>query len=164
MGWFGKVLLARFIPQVKSAHPCIANSSTNCGKKRWFFWVSGLNDERWRLVQPEFDHEGWVLDFYDRVQDGRLKKFMDDLPNQTYFRAVDKGLIERSVNRDLHLSGYPNPEKALDDLVGVFLMSGNEILCEALAGVEIMGTREIGIDTRNHTGSKVCKRIGTATN
>jgi RimJ/RimL family protein N-acetyltransferase len=47
----------------------------------------------------------------------------------------------------LHLSGYPSTAKALEDLMGFFLMREDEILCEALAGAEIMGIREIGVDT-----------------
>lgn len=108
------------------------------------FWPE---DPRWRLVQPEFDHESRVLDFYDRIQDGRLQRFMADLPEGTDFQVVDDRLIERSVNRELHLSGYPSPQKAFDDLVGFFLMKGDNILCEALAGAGVMGIREIGIDT-----------------
>jgi len=116
-------------------------------KEKMVFLGLWPDDERWVLVQPEFDYEGRVLDFYNRIQDGRLQKFIDDLPDGTEFNPVDENLIERSVNRDLHLSGYPNLEKALDDLVGIFLMKGEDIFCEALAGAEVMGTREIGIDT-----------------
>jgi hypothetical protein len=101
----------------------------------------------WGSIRPEIDQESGVFDFYDRVQDGRLQKFIDQLPDGTELRPIDGNLIERSVNRELHLSGYPSSEKALEDLVGFFLMEGNEILCEALAGAEIMGNREIGVDT-----------------
>jgi RimJ/RimL family protein N-acetyltransferase len=116
-------------------------------REKMVFLGLWLDDPRWPLVQTEYDYEGRVLDFYDRVQDGRLQKFLDYQPDGTEFYPVNECLLERSVNRDLHLSAYPNIEKALDDLVGFFLVRGEEILCEALAGAEVMGTREIGIDT-----------------
>jgi len=105
------------------------------------------DDPRWFLAGLEFDHESRVLDFYDRIYDGRLQNFMDNLPEGAFFRSVDETLIEHSVNRDLHFSGYLSPEKALDDLFGYFLMDGDKILCEALAGSEVVRIREIVIDT-----------------
>jgi RimJ/RimL family protein N-acetyltransferase len=105
------------------------------------------DDARWSLVGSDFDYEGCVLDFYDRIPDGRLQRFIDLLPEGAKLQAVDERLLERSQNRNLHLSGYPSPEEALEDMVGFFLMKGDEILSEALAGAEAMGTREIGIDT-----------------
>ena len=116
-------------------------------QERMLFIGLWLNDPRWEALQPKFDQESRVIDFYDRLQDGRLQNYIDQLPVGTELHPVDENLLERSVNRDLHLSGYPNSEKALEDMLGFFLMKGDEILSEALAGAEIMGTREIGIDT-----------------
>ena len=116
-------------------------------KERMLFIGLWLDDPLWEEIQPKFDQESRVFDFYDRFQDGRLQKFIDLLPPGTELRRVDENLIEQSVNRDLHLSGYPTPKDALSDLVGFFLMKGDEVLCEALAGSEIMGIREIGVDT-----------------
>ena len=116
-------------------------------RERMIFIGLWPENSLWKKIHPKFDQEGWVLDFYDRVQDDRLQRFIDACPPETELRLVDKNLIERSVNRELHLSGYPSVEKALEDLVGFFLMRGDEILCEALAGAEIMGVREIGVDT-----------------
>jgi RimJ/RimL family protein N-acetyltransferase len=117
-------------------------------KEKMVFLGLWPDDPLWRSVQPGFDQESRVLDFYDRIQDGRLDRFMRDLPEGLTLRPLDETLIERSVNRDLHLSGYPSREQSLDDLVGYFLMDGEAILCEALAGAKVMGVREIGIDTR----------------
>ena len=99
------------------------------------------------MIQPPFDQESRVLDFYDRLQDGRLQNYIRQLPAGTELYPIDENLLERSVNRDLHLSGYASSQDALEDLVGFFLMKEGEILCEALASAEVMGTREIGIDT-----------------
>jgi len=116
-------------------------------QERMVFLGLWLDDSLWTAIHPGCDQESRVLDFYDRVQDDRLQKFIDQVPSGTKLRPVDRNLIERSVNRDLHLSGYTSPEKALEDIVGFFLMEDDEILCEALASPAVMGTREIGIDT-----------------
>lgn len=114
---------------------------------RMIFIGLWLDDPLWESIQPKFDQESRVLDFHDRLRDDRLQKYIDQLPAGTELRPADENLLERSVNRDLHLSGYPSPEKALEDMVGFFLMKEDEVLCEALAGAEVMGTREIGVDT-----------------
>jgi len=62
------------------------------------------------------------------------------------------------VNRDAHFSGYLNHEDALNDLMGFFLMKDDEILCEALAGPVVLGTREMGVDT-----SESHRQLGYAT-
>lgn len=104
-------------------------------------------DPRWELVPPDFDYEGYVLDLYDRIEDGRLQALINQLPDECELHPVDADLIERSEHRDEHLSGYPSRDEALRDLLGFFLMRNDEILCEALAGPVVQGTREIGVDT-----------------
>jgi RimJ/RimL family protein N-acetyltransferase len=116
-------------------------------KERMVFFGLWLEDPLWYLVTPKFDQESRVLDFYDRIQDGRLPKFIGDLPEHTKILPVDENLIERSLNRDLHLSGYPSSKEALQDIVGFFLMQGDEICSEAFAGAEVIRHREIGVDT-----------------
>jgi RimJ/RimL family protein N-acetyltransferase len=116
-------------------------------KESMIFLGLWLDDPLWESIQPEIDQESRVLDFYDRIQDGRLQKYIDQRPLETELRWVDEALVDRSVNRDLHLFGYADSEGAFGDIVGFFLMKGDEILCEALAGAEIMGTREMGVDT-----------------
>ncbi len=106
-----------------------------------------LDDPRWALIPSDYDYEGRVLDFYDRARDDRLQPFFSQLPEGCELRPVDAALIERSVNREAHFLGYPSYEEALSDLTGFFLMKEAEILCEALAGPVILGTREIGVDT-----------------
>jgi len=105
------------------------------------------NDPRWQIVPPDFDYEGRVLDFYDRTKDVHLQTIIDQVPVGCKLHPVDTDLIERSVNRDAYFSGYPSREDALNDLKGFFLMKDDEILCEAIAGPEILGTREMGVDT-----------------
>jgi len=116
-------------------------------QERMLFIGLWLDDPLWETIHPNFDQESRVLDFYDRIRDGHLQKYIDQLPLGTELCPVDENLIERSTNRDLHLSGYSSTERALEDMSGFFLMKGDEILCEALAGAEILGTHEIGIDT-----------------
>lgn len=111
------------------------------------FWPG---DPRWEIVPADFDYEGRVLDFYDRLKDGRLQKFVDLMPERTRLCSVDEKLITRSINRDMHLDSYPSSEAALSDLTGFFLMREDEILCEALAGAGVRRIREIGVDTYEH--------------
>jgi len=127
-------------------------------QERMIFLGLWLEDPLWKSIQPEIDQESRVFDFYDRIQNGHLQKMIEQRPAGTNLCLVNKNLIERSVNRDLHFSGYADSKAALKDLVGFFLMKDDEILCEALAGAEIMGTREIGVDT-----SKAHQRRGYAT-
>ena len=104
-------------------------------------------DPRWDLVPQDFDYEGRVLDFYDRIQDDRLHILINSLPAGCEFHPLDESLLNRSVNRDLHLTSYDSVATALQNLKGIFLVRGEDIFCEAIAGAEIMGIREMGVNT-----------------
>jgi RimJ/RimL family protein N-acetyltransferase len=104
-------------------------------------------DDPWQSKIGPYDQDSGVIDFYDRHQDGRLERYLAQQPEGTEFHLLTESLLERSVNQDLHFSGYLDLGSALNDLFGYFLMREDQILCEAIAGAEVLGTREIGVDT-----------------
>jgi RimJ/RimL family protein N-acetyltransferase len=106
------------------------------------------DDPRWTLTPQKTDYDGEVLDFYDRSDriangDENLEK----LPEGCEIRYMGSNLIERSRNREQHIVGFGSLEETLDNRFGFCLMRENEILCEALVGPVIRGTREMGVET-----------------
>ena len=65
--------------------------------------------------------------------------------------AFDEGRksVEEAFSqaRDVETRHAELYKKAMDDMLGFFLIRNDEILCEAIAGAVVMGTREIGVDT-----------------
>jgi RimJ/RimL family protein N-acetyltransferase len=111
-------------------------------------------DPRWSWVNKEPEYDGQVLDFYNRPIGRSLEPYLDLIPEGCGIREVDQTLLRRSVNFEKHVANFCNLEDTISNLMGFYLMYGDEILCESLAGPVIRGTREPGVDTREHYRQK----------
>ena len=104
-------------------------------------------DPRWACVTKEPNYEGKVLDYYDRPIGYGLEPFLDAVLEGCEIQRVDQVLLERSIQYDQHVAKFGSSEEINVDLMGFFLMRDDEILCEAVAGPVIRGTRGPGVDT-----------------
>lgn len=104
-------------------------------------------DERIGLLPPDPGYDGFTLDFTDRPVDEGLDAYLR-LPDGCNVRSVDRSLFERSEDRDFYSTLYGSAEQALEKGLARFLMSGEEICCEAYAYFAALGTIEIATSTR----------------
>jgi RimJ/RimL family protein N-acetyltransferase len=109
------------------------------------FWP---DDPRIELAPSPRDYEGTVLDFTDRPLLQRLDIFLHEIPEGCAFRRVDERLFRQSMDYEFYSRMFGSPEKAFGRLLGLFLMHGDEILCEAYAGVSADGIIEMGVNTK----------------
>jgi RimJ/RimL family protein N-acetyltransferase len=110
--------------------------------------VIGLwhDDERSHLLPPNPEYDGIALNYTDRPLNEGLDAYLQ-VPEGCTIRRVDAELFERSVDRDMNILACGGKEKALESLIGFYLMRGDEILCEASTGPAVMGIREAGVMT-----------------
>ncbi len=113
--------------------------------------LNGLwpDDERFGLFPTPPDYDGLLLDFGDRRRSEGLGAYVRSVPADCQVRHIDHTLLERCADRDLCVTVFGSVRKALAAGIGVCLMRGDEILCEAFAGPAGLGTIEIGVTTRH---------------
>lgn len=98
-------------------------------------------------LPPNPAYEGFVLEFLDRPVGAGLERLLEQLPPGCDIRPVDTLLIKRSADHDLFITAFGSLERALEQGRGVYLMAGDEILCEAFAGPPAGNLVEIGVMT-----------------
>lgn len=96
-------------------------------------------------LNPEYD--GAAIDFTNRPIGQGLESLLRPIPDGYELQRVDEQLFVRCAEYEQSVAALGGPEKALEKLIGFCLMDGNEIVCEAFAGVAIMGVREMGVAT-----------------
>jgi RimJ/RimL family protein N-acetyltransferase len=72
-----------------------------------------------------------------------------ELPEGFSFRPLDADLLERCLWRDQMVNAYGTPEGFIAENLGVCLMRGDEICCEAYAVCPAGGHYEIGVVTHD---------------
>jgi GNAT superfamily N-acetyltransferase len=103
-------------------------------------WPEGL--------PPNPDYVGRVLEFVDRPgDDAALEVLSRQIPEGCVLRPMERELIEQSAQRDRTVQGFGSVDRFLIKGLGSTLMRGEEVLCEASAGPEVMGLREMGVFT-----------------
>jgi RimJ/RimL family protein N-acetyltransferase len=105
------------------------------------------DDPRIDFVPSQCDYRGTVLDFRYRPPLQGLDAYVRDIPAGCTFRRVDEHLFQRSMDYDWYSRVFGSPAKALGDILGLFLMRDDQILCEAYAGVSANGIIEMGVNT-----------------
>jgi RimJ/RimL family protein N-acetyltransferase len=99
------------------------------------------------ILPPDPDYVGTTLEFFDRPAEGSgLEKYLT-LPDGYELRQMDAELLARSVWYEDTLRVHGSAENFLARGVGVCLLHGDVIACEASAGVVVLNTREMGVYT-----------------
>jgi len=91
-------------------------------------------------LHPEYD--GRVLDFFDRSAGQGLDAYLTPIPDGCEIHPVDTELYKRLADYDPRTADY-----ALEKGLGVCLMRGENILCEAFAGYLARDILEMGVTT-----------------
>lgn len=101
------------------------------------------DDPRWSMIPTNYQYDGKVIDCTERIpQPANLQ-----IPLVCEIRRVDLALFQRSVDYESNIATFGSAERALEHLIGIYLMRGDEILCEAFASNPIGSIREMGVTT-----------------
>jgi hypothetical protein len=130
-------------------HPLIAHTSQE-GAVKVGLWPHDTANHA--LLSPAM-YQTQTLDFSNRPLHQGLDNFLH-VPQGLHLRRVDRKLFARSIDFDFYVNMLGSVEDVLEKALGLFLMQGNEILCEAFAGTSAMGIIEIGINTREQARQK----------
>jgi RimJ/RimL family protein N-acetyltransferase len=100
-----------------------------------------------QLLPEGITYDGRAIYFAARSREVDLAPLVQQLPPDRALRRADRELFARSIDRDLAIRELGSVEAVLQKTLRVFLMRGDEILCEAATGVPTGGTIEIGVTT-----------------
>lgn len=99
------------------------------------------------LFPPNPDAGADCLEFDRPIGSSDLSRYLDGLPAGYEIRRMDRALLERCPGHDENIVRYGSIDNFLDKGFAICIMRGEEIVCEAYADMEIMGVRELGVDT-----------------
>jgi hypothetical protein len=128
-GLVPRTVLERLIPELRRDGEVLVG-----------FWLDDPRIPDFLAFQPEYD--GRVLDFSDRPIGQGLDSYLTPIPHGCEIRPVDGELYKRLADYD-----PKDTETALEKGLGVCLMRGDEILCEAFASRLTANILEMGVTT-----------------
>jgi len=98
------------------------------------------------------------LEFDRPIGSSDLSPYLHSLPDGYSVQQMDQALLDRSPRLEEKINRYGSIENFLEKGIAVCVLHEDEIVCEALADMDILGTREIGIRTQ-----EAYRRQGLAT-
>jgi RimJ/RimL family protein N-acetyltransferase len=107
---------------------------------------------------PGPDAGAECLEFDRPIGSSDLSPYLHSLPDGYSVQRMDQALWERSPRLEEKINRYGSIENFLKKGIAVCILHEDEIVCEALADMDILGTREIGIRTQ-----EAYRRQGLAT-
>jgi GNAT superfamily N-acetyltransferase len=148
-GVFGTMFISGAVT-TEILHPLIASLSQQ-GDVLVGFWP---DDAATLALLPEKPmYEGFTLDFTNRPLNEGLEAFLH-VPEGLQLRHMNRKLFARSIDVEFYVDMFGSIDAVLEKAIGLFLMQGENILCEAFAGTSAMGIIEIGINTREEARGK----------
>jgi RimJ/RimL family protein N-acetyltransferase len=104
------------------------------------------NDDELTSHFPPTMYDGLVWESDNRI--GDITYLMNPIPDGFTMRMVDAELFTRIQDYQFYSEMFGSSEYALQKGFGYCLMQGDEIICEAFAGISHNGVIEIGVNTR----------------
>jgi hypothetical protein len=92
-------------------------------------------------------YDGRAIYFADRDQTVDLAPYIGQLPPDCQLRRADRALFARSLDRETAIAELGSIDAVLAKTLRVFLMRGEDILCEAATGPATRGRMEMGVTT-----------------
>jgi len=115
-------------------------------------------DDLWRMLPPNPDYVGSVLEFNSRIADDSLSVLSEPLPEGCQLRHLSSDLLKDGMMAHYCTSVFGSVEKAPERGIGLCLMRDEEVLSEGFAGPSANGLIEIGVATKAQH-----RRCGNAT-
>jgi GNAT superfamily N-acetyltransferase len=97
-------------------------------------------------LPPNPDYEGRAIDFAERTTAVDLAAY-SGLPAGCSLKPLDRRLFDRTRGLEWYLRLYGSKQQALGKGMGLCLVRGEEIVCEAFAGPSAEGVIEMGVET-----------------
>jgi RimJ/RimL family protein N-acetyltransferase len=127
-----------------SVPPAVLGEVVNHLRREGEVLMGAWLDEEWPAGLPS-DHyyTGRVLEFVDRPADMPLPP----IPAGCQLRPMDAELLPRTIWYEDTVNSYGSAAAFLEKGLGLCLLRGDEILCEASTGPAVTGLIELGVIT-----------------
>ncbi len=100
-----------------------------------------------RVLPPQPHYDSSTLYFTDRSRKAALQSFIDRLPFGYTLAQRDERLFRQSFDHDATLTTFGTVENVLRLTLGVVLLHGGVVLCEAATGAPTHERIEVGVTT-----------------
>ena len=104
-----------------------------------------LDDPLNKMIPPDFDYDGRTYYFTERSSPEDRRSF--ELPAGYRLLPRDEHLFPRSFDYQSTLDMFGTVENVLKHTLGVVILQGNTLVCEAATGPPTRGMIEVGVTT-----------------
>ncbi len=110
-----------------------------------------LDDPLNEMLPPHPDYDGFTYYFPKRMQSTDLSPLIQNLPAGMRLVSRDERLLIKSFDYELTLASFGSVEKVMEQTLGVMILDGEAVVCEAATGAPTQGRIEVGVTTaRTH--------------
>ena len=110
-----------------------------------------LEDPLNEMLPPHPNYDGSTYYFPQRAQSMDLAPLMQALPTGMRLVPRDEHLLKKSFDYTLTLASFGSVEKVMEQTLGVMILDGDALVCEAATGAPTHGCIEVGVTTaRTH--------------
>ena len=131
-----------------------------------FFQFGGIGVGCWldnplnKLLPANPDYDGFTLYFTERSSN--LDSFAQQLPPNYDLLSRDEHLFKKSFDYDSTLASFGSIENVMQYTLGVSLVQGDYLVCEAATGAPTHGLIEVGVTTHENYRQKGFATIACA--
>ncbi len=99
------------------------------------------------LLPPNPDYDGYTLYFTQRSRAVDLDALIQALPPGVALLPRDADLLAQSFDHDSNLAAFGSLENTLRRTLGMVVVEGGRVVCEAASGAPTHGCIEVGVTT-----------------
>ena len=106
-----------------------------------------LDDPLNEILPPEPDYDGFTYYFPKRTQHVKLQPLIKDLPAGMSLAPRDAHLFASSIDYEATLACFGSVEQVMKHTLGVMILDGDTVVCEASTRAPTHGRIEISVNT-----------------
>ncbi|MFT3890759.1 MAG: GNAT family N-acetyltransferase [Anaerolineales bacterium] len=106
-----------------------------------------LDDPLNEMLPPEPDYDGFTYYFPQRSQHVKLQPLIQNLPDGLTLAQRDAHLFTKSFDYASTLASFGTLEQVIAQTLGMMILDGETVVCEAATGAPTHGRIEIGVTT-----------------
>jgi len=107
-------------------------------------WLDDLLNE---MIPYQPDYDGFTLYFAERSKRVLLKPLLNHIPEGIRLAHRDEQLFKKSFDYESTLVAFGSVEYVMKHTLGVMLLEGDTLICEAATGAPTHGHIEVGVTT-----------------
>jgi len=105
------------------------------------------DDPLYAMLPANPDYDGPTLYFPERSKEVALEPWMSRIPANFSLKQRDEQLFKQSFDYESTLASFGSLAKVMEQTIGMVVLEGDTVVCEAATGAPTQGRMEVGATT-----------------